>query len=42
MRQRVSEALGAAVVHDTDGNARPLRELWAARPALVLWVRHFG
>jgi hypothetical protein len=42
MSSRVSEALGAAVVRDTDGHARPLGELWSARPAVILWVRHFG
>jgi len=39
---RASPALAAAEVVDTDGRARPLGELWRERPALVLWVRHFG
>lgn len=24
------------------GEQRRLSDLWAARPALVLWLRHFG
>ncbi|MGH7263346.1 MAG: hypothetical protein ACREMB_00630 [Candidatus Rokuibacteriota bacterium] len=24
------------------GETRRLRDLWAAGPALVLWLRHFG
>lgn len=24
------------------GESRRLSELWQARPALVLWLRHFG
>jgi hypothetical protein len=39
---RVADELRAAVVRDTDGRERQLGELWAARPALLLWVRHFG
>ena len=27
---------------DTDDRPRAMRELWRERPALVLWVRHFG
>jgi hypothetical protein len=42
MRNRASDELGGAVVRDTGGNAHPLRELWSKRPALILWVRHFG
>jgi hypothetical protein len=39
---RASPELAAAEVVDTDGAARPLGELWKTRPALLLWVRHFG
>jgi hypothetical protein len=35
-------ALAAAHVVDTDGRTREMRELWRERPALILWVRHFG
>ena len=39
---RVSDELAAAAVVDTDGTSRPLATLWQKRPALILWVRHFG
>jgi hypothetical protein len=39
---RVADALAAAEVVATDGASRPLASLWQQRPALILWVRHFG
>ena len=39
---RASAELAAATVVDTDGVSRPLATLWQTRPALILWVRHFG
>ena len=39
---RVSDELATAEVVDTAGRARPLASLWRNRPALILWVRHFG
>ena len=39
---RVSDELAAAEVVDSDGSSRPLASLWRTRPALILWVRHFG
>jgi hypothetical protein len=39
---RVSEELAGAIVVGTDGNERALGDLWRERPALLLWVRHFG
>jgi hypothetical protein len=39
---RVSAELAAAEVVDSDGTSRPLASLWQQRPALILWVRHFG
>jgi hypothetical protein len=39
---RVDDELARAEVVDTDGKSRPLAELWRLRPALILWVRHFG
>ncbi len=39
---RASAELAGAPVVDTDGASRPLGELWRTRPALILWVRHFG
>jgi hypothetical protein len=38
----VSDELATAEVVGTDGRARPLASLWHERPALILWVRHFG
>jgi hypothetical protein len=34
--------LGAAVVEDTEGAKLPLGRLWADRPAVLAFVRHFG
>jgi hypothetical protein len=42
MSTRVSDELARVEVRDTDDAPRALRELWRDRPALVLWVRHFG
>ncbi len=42
MSTRVSDELARVEVRDTDGAPRALGELWRDRPALVLWVRHFG
>ena len=39
---RASDELAAAELRDTDDRTRALGELWRDRPALVLWVRHFG
>jgi hypothetical protein len=39
---RVEPELARAEVVDTDGKPRALAELWRERPALILWVRHFG
>jgi hypothetical protein len=36
------EALGDATVLDVDGGKHKLREYLASRPAVVLFVRHFG
>ncbi|HVY61058.1 MAG TPA: hypothetical protein VHF22_05360 [Planctomycetota bacterium] len=35
-------ALGAAQVLDADGRERTLGEAWTAKPALVVFIRHFG
>jgi hypothetical protein len=37
-----TRALGAATVLDTDGAAVPLAAEWADRPAVIVWLRHFG
>jgi len=39
---RVADELAGAELRDTDGQPRAMRSLWRERPALVLWVRHFG
>jgi hypothetical protein len=39
---RAEPALANAEVVDTDEKPRPLSALWRDRPALILWVRHFG
>jgi hypothetical protein len=36
------EALGDSPVLDLEGKERRLGEAWAARPALVVFIRHFG
>lgn len=38
----VSEAASRAVVKDLDGGEHELRELWAARPVVLVFLRHFG
>jgi hypothetical protein len=42
MLARVPEALAAAELRSPDGRVVTARQLWAERPALLLWVRHFG
>ncbi len=37
-----ADVLADVKVHDRDGQPVRLGELWRARPALLLWVRHFG
>jgi hypothetical protein len=39
---RASDELAGAELRDTDDRSRALGELWRERPALLLWVRHFG
>ena len=39
---KVDPALADLNVTDTDGNPVRLVSLWADRPAVVIWVRHFG
>ena len=39
---KVDSALSDVEVKDTDGNPVRLGSLWADRPAVVIWVRHFG
>jgi hypothetical protein len=39
---RVPDALANAEVRTSADEPRPMHELWRDRPALILWVRHFG
>jgi hypothetical protein len=39
---KVSSELAQAEVVDLDGNHHRLDELWAKRPAVLIFVRHFG
>ena len=42
VRMKVDPALADVEVKDTDGNPVRLGSLWTDRPAVVIWVRHFG
>ena len=42
MSTAIASALAACEVYDSQGNLIRLGELWAKRPALLTWVRHFG
>ncbi|HWE26006.1 MAG TPA: hypothetical protein VG496_18870 [Myxococcales bacterium] len=39
---RVDAALGDVEVKDVEGRAVRLGTLWRDRPAVLVWVRHFG
>ncbi len=39
---KVDPALADVNVTDTEGNPVRLGSLWSDRPAVVIWVRHFG
>jgi len=39
---RASEEFGDVEVRDPDGGVHRLRELWAERPCVIVFVRHFG
>jgi hypothetical protein len=38
----VSDTAGRAIVRDLDGGEHELRELWADRPVVLAFLRHFG
>jgi hypothetical protein len=40
--KRIPDALAHATVLDDSGAAQPLASLWAERPAVLVFVRHFG
>jgi hypothetical protein len=37
-----AEALADIVLPDQDGNQVRLGDLWAERPAALIWLRHYG
>jgi hypothetical protein len=37
-----ADALADIVLPDQDGNAVRLGDLWAERPAALVWLRHYG
>jgi prostamide/prostaglandin F2alpha synthase len=37
-----ADALAAIVLPDQDGNEVRLGDLWAERPAALVWLRHYG
>jgi hypothetical protein len=39
---RIDDTLAAATVLSLDGTPRPLGTLWAERPAVLVFLRHFG
>ena len=39
---KVEPALADVEVKDPEGNPVRLGTLWAGRPAVLVWVRHFG
>jgi hypothetical protein len=38
----VDAALAAAEVKDVEGRPVRLGSLWSDKPAVIVWVRHFG
>jgi hypothetical protein len=40
--KRVPEAAGKARIRDLDGEEHALEELWRAKTAVVVFLRHFG
>jgi len=42
MARSVSEALGGIVLPDADGREVRLGSLWEQRPAVLVFLRHYG
>jgi hypothetical protein len=42
MMDKVPDTLANAEVLDAEGKPHKMAELWAAKPAVVHFVRHFG
>jgi hypothetical protein len=36
------EELGAMVLRDADNSEVRLEDLWRDRPAVLVWIRHYG
>jgi len=39
---QVSSAAARSVIRDLDGRERELQSLWAERPVVLVFLRHFG
>jgi hypothetical protein len=39
---RIPDEAARLRIRDLDGGERDLAELWATRPAVLVFVRHFG
>ena len=42
MNQSLSSRLAEIVLPDTDGNEIRLGSVWASRPAVLVFLRHYG
>jgi len=42
MNQSLSSRLSEIVLPDTDGNEIRLGSVWASRPAVLVFLRHYG
>jgi hypothetical protein len=42
VKERIADAAAQAVIRDLDDREHALQELWAERPAVLVFLRHFG
>jgi hypothetical protein len=42
MNERIDAAAAQVRIRDLDGHELPLSATWAERPAVLVFVRHFG
>ena len=40
--KRIPEEAAGALIRDLEGREHELRELWAERPVVLVFLRHFG
>ena len=40
--ERIGDQAAKAVIRDLDGKEHELQELWAERPSVLVFLRHFG